>query len=338
MRKYLLIAVALLIGNTAIFSQFIKEEDRIKDSLRIDSLIKKIPVAKDTARINYLNKLGNTIIYAAYPMKPKADWALPYVEMAYNEAKQSGYGRGVAYALINFCQTNSYYSIYNSRNNLDNTATLNKYENQANELLDIAIKINDPEILGNAYGYQANFWSKKNNKQKTLDAQIKAIKCYKISGNETKECSTNLGITNTYLYNGEFENAFEYCKRSLELAKKLVQNRNGDEINDVWLQESYLNMSELYKAAGDYESAMNLILEGRQFHLSHKSSSTWGMEEQLADMFLETGQYDSSIHYLKPFIKNGKFSIVWPKMADAYFGLNKTAPFQTHGSPNVYST
>lgn len=56
MRKYLLIALALLIGNTAIFSQFIKDEYRIRDSLRIDSLIKKIPITKDTARINYLNK------------------------------------------------------------------------------------------------------------------------------------------------------------------------------------------------------------------------------------------------------------------------------------------
>ena len=323
MRKYLLIAAALLLGSTTIFSQFIREEDRIRDSLHIDSLIKKIPVTKDTARINYLNKLSNTIIYAAYPSKIKADWVLPYIEMAYKEAKQSGYNIGVAYSLINFCQTHVYYSIYNTRNNIDNTATLNKFETHVNELMDIAVKINDPEILGEAYGYKAWLMGPLNNTAKRLDAQINAIKWRKISGNETEECQANLNISYTYLGLGEFENAFDYCKRSLELAKKLVQTRNGNEINDVWLQESYINMSTLYKAAGDYESAMNLIQEGRKFHFTHNSSSTWDMNEQLADLFLETGQYDSSIHYLKPFIKNGKYSKEWPKMADAYFRLNK---------------
>ena len=323
MRKYLLIAVALLIGNTAIFSQFIKEEDRIKDSLRIDSLIKKIPVTKDTARINYLNKLGYTIIYANYPSKIKADWVLPYIEMAYKEANQSGYNTGIAYSLINFCQTHAYYSIYNERRNIDDTKNLKIFEARVNELLDVAVKINDPEILGEAYHYKAWLMGALGNTSKKLDAQIHEIKWRKISGNESEECEANLNISYTYLGIGEFENAFEYCKRSLDLAKKLVQNRNGNEYNDVWLQESYINMSTLYKAAGDYESAMNLIQEGRKFHFTHNSSTTWGMEEQLADMFLETGQYDSSIHYLKPFITNGKYSKEWPKMADAYFRLNK---------------
>ena len=321
MRKYLLIAVTIFFGNTAVFPQ--NFEARKRDSVIIDSLIKIIPIAKDTVRINFLNKLSRKIQYSAYPPKIKTDRVLPYIEVAYNEAKKSGYNIGIAYSLINFCQTHVSYSIYNIRRNLDNTKTLNKFEIHVNELMDIAVKINDPEIWGEAYGYKAWLMGALQNLTKKLDAQINAIKWRKISGNETEECEANLNISFTYLDLGEFENAFEYTNRSLDLAKKLVQNRNGNEINDVWLQESYINMSQLYKAAGDYESAMNLIREGRQFHLSHYSSSTWGMEEQLADLFLETGQYDSSIYYLKPFIKNGEYSNYWPKMGHAYFKLNK---------------
>ena len=81
-------------------------------------------------------------------------------------------------------------------------------------------------------------------------------------------------------------------------------------------------MSDLYKAAGDYESAMNLLRESRQFHFSKNSTYTWDMQAELADLFLYTGQYDSTIQYLSP-IKNQKFSYQWPTLGDAYFKLSK---------------
>ncbi len=322
MRKYLLIIVIMFIGNMAIFSQ--NGEGRKRDSLLIDSLIKKIPATKDTARINYLNKLSRTIIYSAYPSKTKADWALPYTEIAYQEAKQSGYKIGIANSLKNFCQMNIYYFINNTRNKIDNTETINKYETHVNELIDIAVKINDPELLGDAYDYQSSFWGRKNKIKEALDALIHAAQWYKIAGNETNECEATLNISYTYLGKGEFENAFEYCKRSLELAKKLTSKGGPADINYTWLQLGLSNMSDMYKSAGDYESALNLLLESRQFHLSHNSSNTWGMDIELADLFLETGQYDSSIHYLRPIIDNKNFSYYWPVLGDVYFKQNKT--------------
>jgi hypothetical protein len=106
MRKYILLTVTFIIGNSAIFSQLIDDAARRRDSIKIDSMQKLIPVKKDTARVNYLNKFSYTIIYAAYPSKIKADWALPYIETSYKESKQAGYDIGVAKALLNFCRTN----------------------------------------------------------------------------------------------------------------------------------------------------------------------------------------------------------------------------------------
>ncbi|HUS03053.1 MAG TPA: hypothetical protein VMY77_15045 [Chitinophagaceae bacterium] len=282
-----------------------------RDSFRIDSLIKKIPAVKDTARINYLNSLTRTILFSAYPQKTKADRALPYVQMAYREAKLAGYQIGIAKSLMLLCGITTNNFRYNRRNNLDNTETLNKNEAYINELLEIAIKINDAEILGDAYEEESSFWFRKKNNQKIIEANKKAIFWYKKSGNETAECATNYTIASIYLETGEFESAFDYCKRALELAKKLSAKPGPDSINYVWLQLSWIKMSDLYKAAGDYQSAMILLQEGRQFHITQKSTYTWGMEMELADLFLYTGQYDSTIQYLMP-IKNQKFSYQWP--------------------------
>ena len=320
MRKYLLIAVTFLIGSTAIFSQNFEAMKR--DSLRIDSLIKKIPASKDTARINYLNKLSGKILLTSYPQKTKADQALPYVEMAYNEARKLGYQIGMAKSLSHFCQITTNNFRYNRRKNIDNTETLNKNEAYLKELLAIAIQINDADLLGDAYEEESSFWFRKKNNQKIIEANKKAVYWYKKSGNETSECGVSFTIAAIYLEIGEFENAFDYSKRVLELAKKLSAKSGPDSINYVWLQLSWTNMSALYKAAGDYESAMNLLQESRQFHFSQKSTWTWDMQVELADLFLYTGQYDSTIQYLMS-IKNQIFSYQWPLLGDAYFKLSK---------------
>jgi tetratricopeptide (TPR) repeat protein len=319
MRKFLLTTVLSFIVSEVIFSQNIAAMQG--DSLRIDSLIKKIPPVKDTARINYLNNLSRTIIYSAYPQKAKVDWAYPYVEMAYNESKQSGFKTGTAKALMRFCQMSIYVFITNVRSKIDNGSTMNKFKLQVTELLDVAKEINDPEILGVAYDYESDYFGRSKRVDDQLNAQKNAVHWYKKAGNDSKECETNLNISYTYLELGEFENAFEYCNRSLELAKKLVKSRVNED-NDIWLQLSYINVSDLYKIAGDYETAMRLLRESRQFHLTEKSKSTWGMEAELAGLFLASGQYDSALHYLKPVMQSRKLSYQWPAVALAYLKSN----------------
>jgi tetratricopeptide (TPR) repeat protein len=315
--------VTLIIASTAIFSQVINEEARKKDSIIIDSMQKLIPVKKDTARVNYLDKFCRKIIYSANTNRRKVEWATPFVMLAYNESKQLEYKIGMAKALMNFCQLNTYLHIANTRSKIDNSLVVKKFEKDVNELIKITEEINDPYMMGVAYDYQANYFGKIKKPDESLIAEKKALQFYKKAGEETKECETNLNISYTLLDKGEFENAFEYCTRSLELAKKLTAKSGPDDINEVWLQLSYINISGLYKAAGDYETALNMLLESRQFHFARKSSSTWGMESEIGNLYLESGQYDSAIHYLKPGIKNRKFSYEWPQVAKAYFKLNK---------------
>ena len=322
MKKYLMTIIIAFAGITSVFSQVITKELIREDSLYIDSMMRILPITKDTARINFLNKLSNAILRTRYSQKYRTDWAYPYIETAHKESKLLDYKIGMAEALMNSCAMNMHLYIHNTRVKNDNTLVVKKYEAAINELLDIAKKINDPEILGDAYDCQSGFdmWTNKKNEQ--LKAQLNAINWYKQAPiNEKRECENNLNVSYTYIDLGEFEKAFEHSNRSLELAKKLVKN-STNESNDISLQLSYINVAKLYESAGDYETAKSLLHESRRFHLSGKSKVTWGMEGELGELYLESGQYDSAIHYLKPLIKNRKFSYDWTQVAKAYLKLN----------------
>ena len=317
-----MIAVFTFSGITSVFSQVITKEAIREDSLYIDSMMKLLPVTKDTARINFLNKLSNAILKTRYSQKYRTDWVYPYIETAYKEAKLLDYKIGIAIALMNYDNMYTHLYIHNTRAKIDNALVVKKREAAVNELLNIAIIINDPEILGRAYDELAGLYFRNKKNDEGLKATLNAINWYKKApANESRECENNLYLSYTYLDLGEFEKAFEYCNRALELAKKLVQ-KNDKERDESSLQLSYINVAKLYEFAGDYETAMSLLHESRQFHLTGKSKVTWGMEEELGELYLESGQYDSALHYLKPGIKNRKFSYGWPQVAKAYFKLN----------------
>ena len=322
MKKYLLITVTFLIGNTAIFSQ--NYEGMKRDSLRIDSLIKKIPVTKDTARINYLNKLSETILFSAYPKKTKADRALPYVEMTYKEAKQSNYKIGIVKSLDYYEDIDGWVFQHNRINKIDNTETIKKYEAHVNEFFEVALKLNDAKILGDAYEQKAGLFQRLGKNKEKLDAIIMAAHWYKKSGNELSECTATLDISYTYLTEWEFENAFEYCKRALELAKKLASKAGPDDISHTWLQLSLENMADMYRIAGDFESALSILREIRQFHLLNNTSNTWANENEFVDIYLLTNQVDSAYYY-STINKAGSLTQIynWPRKGDLHFLRNQ---------------
>ena len=323
MRKYLITTIIAFLGIASLSAQVINKEKLREDSLYIDSMIRKMPVVRDTVRVTFLNKLSNAILRTRYSQKYRTDWAAPYAEMAYKEAKALDFTNGIIDALSNKCSLYTHLFIHNTRVKNDNSAVIKRYENAVNELLEIARKIDSPEILGTAFGAQAGFYFWTNKKNEQLKAQINSINWYKKAPvNESRECEDNLGISYTYLDLGEFEQAFEYSNRALELAKKLVKTSKND-ANEISLQLSYINIAELYKIAGDYEMAISFLNESRAYHHTAKSNVTWDMAGEIGELYLESGQNDSALYYLKPLIMNRKFSYGWPQVAKAYYKLNE---------------
>ncbi|HET6768307.1 MAG TPA: histidine kinase [Chitinophagaceae bacterium] len=298
MRKYLLIITLVFEIQVTLFAQS-PESIRI-DSLRIDSLQKVLPTLHDTARINCLNSLGEAFLNRdGYKIKVKADSACQFAIMAKNESQKINYKRGIAYSMINLNEAYFFYVIDNNNRGIDNTATFNKWDKYLQQLFSLAGELNDNEIWGNAYYWQASLYGKKNNKKAYIDSQKKSLSYFQKAGNEFRESEISTWICMHSSGNGEYEDGFDYCKRSLELAKKLVSQSGPDDFDDYMLQQALVNMSDLYSAAGDYGTALDYLRQSEQFRLSHKSAATWSVESEIIELFKKMGLKDSVLYYEK---------------------------------------
>ena len=296
MRKYLLIITLVCGIQVTSFAQ--SSQSILADSLRIDSLQKVLPTLRDTARINCLNSLGEAFLNRdGYKIKIRADSGSRYAIMAKNEAQKINYKRGIAYSMINLNEAYFFYVIDNNNMGIDNAVTLSKWDEYLKQLFSLAIELNDNEIWGNAYYWQADMYAKTNNSKAKLESQKKSLSYFQKAGNEFRESEISTWICMHYSGNGEYEDGFDYCKRSLELAKKLVTQSGPDDFDDYMLQQALMNMSDLYTAAGDYGTALDFLRQSEQFRLSHKSATTWSLESEIIELFKKMELKDSVLYY-----------------------------------------
>ncbi len=323
MRKYLLITAFLTIWQITLLAQNTKGINR--DSLKIDSLKRILPSLKDTARINCLNNIGEVFLDRNdYKFKRKVDSALVYTEIANLESTKTSYKNGIAKSLLIFCYGFKLYCFHNRNNRIDNAANFSKWGIYLKQLFDIAGQIDDAEIWGRAYYLQSDLLSWQKKEKESQEALKNAMKWFRKSGDELNEAATCTEIGSTYKGNGEYENAFEYYSRALEIAKKRSSNAGPGDYNIELVLYGLMNMADMYEAAGDYESALNFIREGMQFDAIYNAPNPWGMEQQLATLFLGSGQYDSALYYLEPIIRKHQAPIfVWPSFADAFLLAGK---------------
>ena len=324
MRKYLLLVTLFLIHNFYSYCQW------TGDSSKIDNLKKTLTTLSDTARINCLNELAKAFIYRqGYNLKTKSDSAYPYAVMANSEATQSNYKYGIAYSLVNLCYVYYFKISTSERLSNDFTVNLNKWETYQKQLLKLAQQINDPELLGQTYSPLYSVLLALQNKSQEANAATEiALTWYKKSGNEQKESEVSQYHGYQFYIDGEYEKAFDYFNRSLQLARKNYLKGDRDDWSNQMIQWGLRNMSDIYEMAGDYETALKFLRESRHFHATHATHNTWntsGMEAELADMFLKSGQYDSAFYYLKPLFTNYNSAdiLLLPILADAYLMTGK---------------
>jgi tetratricopeptide (TPR) repeat protein len=297
MRKYLLIAI---IFGSQLAGHGQTPESIKRDSLRVDSLQKLLPFLHDTARINCLNFVSEAFVNRdGFKIRRRADSANHYAIMANAEAQKINYKRGLAYALINFCSVAFFVVIDNNNQHIDNAPMFIKWEDYLSKLFTLALELNDNDIWASAYYSRADFFAKKNNKRAVIEANRKSLEYFQKSGNEARVSEISTWLCMQYSDNGEYEKAFDYCKLSLQLAKKRAGQTDHSDLDDYQLQQALMNISDLYSAAADYETALDYLRQTQQFYLSRKSSMTWSVESNIGELFRKMGLYDSASHYEK---------------------------------------
>ena len=190
-------------------------------------------------------------------------------------------------------------SRYKKKDESEANLAVEKYLSQATS---IAEKAEDNETLGFVYMLRyKNYWSLKSEDQENnVKYAQKSIEHFALAGNIKFEGEMCLWITEDYYDRGFYEEAFEYCNRSLKLNRKALPLAISKEEKEHigWLYwQSLLDMADIFKTAGDYHSALDYLNKTDQFSLANGFSFTHVGHN--AEIFRLLGNYDSAFYYIK---------------------------------------
>jgi tetratricopeptide (TPR) repeat protein len=301
MRKYSLVFVLLSILYLNSFCQ--DTEARKRDSLKIDSLKNALMQLTDRPAVDCMNSIAEKYIYFDQRSTYSMDSAFAYALKAKEEARRIHYKDGEAKSLLNLgdCE-------WVRRKDYD---LGEKYIRGA-----IAVTDSDqnPIFVGNAYMRIAEVLNTKTRQDRTegnmlilqserskiIEAYTNAAKYYQQGDNRMGEGSALTWLCMMHTQDGNYDEGFEFCEKGLRLT-----SHNPKE---YWefdaLRWSLFNMSELYKAVEEYETALNYMRQCRQVAMANDLYDA--MESEMGDLFNLTGQYDSALYYFSKFRSNPK--------------------------------
>jgi len=285
MKKYLLVILFFqsFCGLAIAQNSEIIKRDSVINSLRIDSLKRLLPSQKDTARINCLNKIAERFFsQAGIGVQRRADSASAYANIALTEAELAKYKRGEAQALINLSAGKM------------SVQKIKECENNIRRALQLSLEIKDDKMTGQSYGLLAAL-------ENPVDNYKKAIVYYQKAGEWEPETETTTWLCMACIDRGQYEDGFPYCEKCLQLAH-INSKKDTSEWGHELVQWSFFNMYSLYKAAGDYETAMEFALKVYKYAM--ENNLDWKMYADISDLYCTMGKYDSALYYWNLWKKN----------------------------------
>ena len=279
------------------------------ERIKIDSLERQLAQLKDSSRIDCFNLIAQTIVNAISGnftdiglWTQKADSIYHYASIAYNEAMKIGYKKGIARSLANMGSSEFTRGVGLRINKKDDSVSVYAGEKYLLTAITLAGEINNDEILGRAYYDLAPilfFKSKRQDLTISSEYYKKAIHHLHKAGIEGLEGEACTWLCEDYSQRGYYDEGIEYCQRSMELAKKAVtkaKTPREKEYKNYLMQQSLADIADLYKTAGDYETAMSYLRQARQFGIENKTG--WEMEDYMAGVYMGLSQYDSAMYYM----------------------------------------
>ncbi len=250
------------------FSLAFSQTSQDEDSTRLANLKKALVSATGTNKVDILNDIAYEYVYLKWTSTNGfKDSASKYPKWANTEASKINYKHGLARSLLHLGDSSE------KKNNLE-------------KAIQIGNETNDHEVLG--WAYYSSGGNQPENFKKSVDE-------FRKGGFEQDEAEVSTWLTTILIYLGKYEEAFPYAERNLSITKKKRTHTIG--LQDVLVEASYNNIADLYKVAGDYQSALGYLHEARQYSLMHKDD--WLMNRVIAELHLKLGNADSALFYLQ---------------------------------------
>jgi hypothetical protein len=272
MKKCLLIII--LVQTCAELAIAQKPEDIIRDSLRIDSLKKVVPLLKDTARINCLNRIAEAFInQVGSNGQRRGDSTFIYADMANNEAKEVGYKYGQVQALLNLATSKLF------------VHKIKETEKYTRPALQLSIELKDDNMIGRCYSLLAIL-------ENPFENYKKAIARFQKTGNISLETESTTWLCMVYAEKGQYEDGFPYCEKCIQLASENVKKDSSEWGHELVLW-SFYNMFVLYKAAADYETALDYLFKGYKY--AEEKKIGWKMYADISELYCIMNKPDSAL-------------------------------------------
>jgi tetratricopeptide (TPR) repeat protein len=248
------------------------------DLKAIDSLKKILPATHGIQRINTLNALAEE-----YWWPPKTEPATidSLTTLAEREAIKQNYLPAIARSNMLFGVAEIF------RNNLQNGE---KYLRHA---LSIYQNLNSDDLgwcyvwLGQSLYYQNSF-------DESLDCYFKALPFLIKTGDLEAKGKAWTWMAFIYAALGNYDSSFYYCSQSL-----LLRQRMSDH---VCVTASLTNMGQLYKAAGDYEDALDYYKQSFHYANIHGVdlyTANWAYLGPMGTIYLLMNAVDSSYYFVQ---------------------------------------
>ena len=301
MKKYILISAIILTSCLPAFAQ-------PTESQFIDSLKKQSLALKGAEKVDCLNLLAREISSASNSnWKQKADSVYKFASMAYEESKKHDYRKGLASSLTNLALSEYLIGLdlrINKQNDDESNHGMEKYLSQSIPIAEQAV---DHETLGNAYELWGDMLYQKS-KSSDNDSQSKyrkkSMEQFALAGNIKREGEVCTWLSESYYNRGYYEEAFDYCNTALKLNEKALSltKHKGEKSYRIYLYwQSLVDLGDLYKTAGDYNTSLNYFNKSEQFALANEPDL---YDPTLkAAIFRLNGNYDSSFYYLNKAFK-----------------------------------
>jgi tetratricopeptide (TPR) repeat protein len=263
-------AIILLFG-IGLFSNlsFAQHPDR----KAINALLKELPQTKGNKRIDCLNSLSEEYWWAP---RPDPDSILFYADQANLLSRHTRYAYGQVMTDLNLA-----IGEYHRRN-------LPQAEKTLLECISRSEKNHNAKILGYSFLYLGAIHYLKNENTNAERDYDKVTSYFNETGDEEgkgKLCAFQCVL---YTAMGNYIKGFEYCQKSLMIRTKLNDN--------ICILSSFNNFGNLFKAAGDYEGALDCYQKSLQY--AKEKNISWDQNEPLGSIYCRLNKYDSSFYYL----------------------------------------
>jgi hypothetical protein len=253
----------------------------------ISNLKIKLKNLKGNEKTDCLNELA---LEYKYLLPFYKDSMSVYAWEANKLAKQLNYKKGTAQSL-------TFIAFYYFAVKKD-SATAEKYFKESES---IGKEIDDNSTLGWNYLLWSdkylgnNYLLKLERDPLYIELLKKANFHFQKAGDERGEVEASTWLCLYYLDRGNAVEAFQYCERTVALSH--VWSDRDMDWKQVFGTLPYANMSQIFEAAGDYETAMDYLRQGKEYDRQYNTG--WEMSNSIGMLYCKMNRADSAIFYLR---------------------------------------